>query len=69
MHARECSHKVGVGRRRHKPNKVLSKEIEHLSHDMRVSLTRSRLSPSAHAALVALIATLAELLDESPLTT
>jgi hypothetical protein len=67
MHVRDCSRKVGVVRRRHKANTVLSKEIEEFSRGMSVSLSGSRLSPSAHAALVALIATLAELLGESPL--
>lgn len=66
VHARECSQKVGAGRRRHKSNMILSKEIEHFSRDVSVSLSGSRMSPSAHAALVALIATLAELLGESP---
>jgi hypothetical protein len=47
----------------------LSKEIEDFSRDMSGSLSGSRLSPSAHAALVALIATLAEKLGEAPLTT
>jgi hypothetical protein len=36
---------------------------------MSVSLSGSRMSPSARAALVALIATLAEVLGESPLGT
>ena len=67
MHAREYSHKVGVARRRHKPSAVLSKEIEDFSRDMTVSLSGSRMTPSAHAALVELIAALAEILGESPL--
>ena len=69
VHARECSRKVDVIRRRHQSHMSLSKEIEDFSRDMSGSLSGSRLSPSAHAALVALIATLAEKLGEAPLTT
>jgi len=47
---------------------VLSKEIADFTRDMTGSLSHDRLSPSAHAALVALIATLAEMLGESPLS-
>ncbi len=69
VHARDCSRNVGVGRRRTKSHTALSKEIEDFSRDMSGSLSGDRLSPSAHAALVALIETLAEMLGESPLTT
>jgi len=69
VHARDCSRQVGVARRRHKPHTALSKEIEDFTRDMSGSLSGNRLSPSAHAALLALIATLAEMLGESPLAT
>ena len=69
MHARDCSRKVSVARRRHTSRTSLSKEIEDFTRDMSGPLSGNRLSPSAHAALVALIATLAEMLGEAPLTT
>jgi hypothetical protein len=42
-------------------------EVEDFSRDLTESLRGRRISPSARAALVALIATLAELLGESSL--
>jgi hypothetical protein len=68
MPVRDSSHRqTGFrGPRTRKPS--LSREIEDLSRDMSVSLRADGLSPSAHSALLALLSTLAELLEEAPLT-
>jgi hypothetical protein len=55
---------VGVRPQRQKPNTILSQKIEVFRRDMRSSVYHRRLSPSARIALMALIASLAELLDE-----
>jgi hypothetical protein len=62
---RECS----VKRRdvhRPKPQVAWSEQVEDLSRVMSMSPIRDGISPSARAALLALIATLADLLGESP---
>ena len=61
---RECSRKTRDVRRR-KPQVAWSSELEDFSRI--VSASRGGMSPSARAALLALIATLADLLGESPL--
>jgi hypothetical protein len=66
MRARDCSGRGGVARRQRKPKAALSQQITDLNRDMSASLGRGRLSPSARAALLALIDTLAELLGEAP---
>jgi hypothetical protein len=58
-----------LARHRRTSKADFSKEIEEFSRDVSASLRGGSISPSAHAALVALIASLAELLGESPLVT
>jgi hypothetical protein len=55
-----------MARQRRKPKTDLPNEVESFSRDLSASLSGGGISPSARAALVALIATLAELLGESP---
>ena len=62
---RECSLKRRDVRRP-KPQVAWSKQVEDLSRAMVASPMRDGMSPSARAALLALIATLADLLGESP---
>ncbi|MBV9328798.1 MAG: hypothetical protein JO352_34235 [Chloroflexi bacterium] len=68
MRGRDCARRPGVARPRPKRKSALSKEVEDLSRHLSGSLSGGRLTPSAHAALLALIAALAELLGEAPLT-
>ena len=63
---RECSRNRRAGPHR-KPQAALSKEVDEFIRVMSASPMRGGISPSARAALIALIATLAELLGESPL--
>jgi len=63
-----CSRKASLARRPRRPKATLAEEVDDFSRDLRVSLRGGSISPSARAALVALIATLAELLGEAPLT-
>jgi hypothetical protein len=64
MRARDCSRTPRIAGRRPRRKPRLSKEVEELSRDLRGSLAGGGLPPGAHAALLALIATLAELLGE-----
>jgi len=62
---RECSLKRRDVRRR-KPQVAWSKQVEDFSRVMTAAPIRDGISPSTRAALLALIATLADLLGESP---
>ena len=65
-----CSRKSGLARRRQKPPGLLSEQVDDFTRSLSSPQVRGgALSPSARAALVALIATLADLLGESPLVT
>jgi hypothetical protein len=66
MRPRGCSRKASLARQRRKPQADLAQEVEDLSRDLSAGLHGGGISPSARAALVALIATLAELLGEPP---
>jgi hypothetical protein len=59
---------AGAPRRRQISEKAVSKRLEDFSREMSALRSGHHLSPSAHAALLALIAALADLLGEWPVT-